>query len=241
LSAEEARPRIVLVHGAWHGAWCWDRVAGPLRDLGYDVVVPDLPGHGTRADERIESLRDYVGAVVDVIIPGTVLVGHSMGGLVVTAVADAVPELLSHVVYVAAFVPRDGEDLFTSYGEPPDFGELGLEATDDGMIIISTLEAARRLFYADCSPEDQQWAFEQLTPQPLLALLEPVALPNFDKAAVPRSYVLCRQDGIVPPDIQRKFADRLGVAPIELDTSHSPFLSSPAAVVEVIERAATPA
>jgi pimeloyl-ACP methyl ester carboxylesterase len=102
--------RFVLIHGGFHGAWCWSRTIPELDDLGYQAIATDIPGHGKRVHEeatmagRLEAVLD----VLDVLEPGDVLVGHSGGGLEITRAADAAPELVSHMVYLAAALPLEG-------------------------------------------------------------------------------------------------------------------------------------
>ena len=107
---------FVLVHGSWFGADTWTRTADHLRALGYQVVAPDLPGHGedTTALDQI-SLESYTAAVVAAVTAQTdpvVLVGHSMGGTVISQVAEQTAERIRQLVYVAAFMLADGQSLF---------------------------------------------------------------------------------------------------------------------------------
>jgi pimeloyl-ACP methyl ester carboxylesterase len=227
--------RMVLVHGAWHGAWCWELLVPELAARGCDVVTVDLPGHGARLAEPAEGQSQYADAVVAALEPGTVLVGHSMGGAVVTLAADRAPELIERLVYVAAFAPRDGESIVVGYGDgAPDLEGGGVTLGDDGTTSLDSLAVATELFYADCEPKVAAAAFERLAPEPAVCLLEPVPLPNFDRAAIPRRYVLCTQDRTVAPDVQRRIAERLGVEPVEIDTSHSPFFSRPAELADLL-------
>jgi pimeloyl-ACP methyl ester carboxylesterase len=227
-----ATSRVVLVHGAWHGAWCWERVAAHLRDAGHEVLAVDLPGHGSRSGEAA-SMAAYRDAVMDVLTQSTVLVGHSMGGAVISAVADAAPEQLRHLVYVTAFAPRDGESLLDAAAGRLDFASAGLVVNDDFDIIVPDEAAAAGLFYGDCPRADVAWAFAQLQPQAGSVFAEPITLSHFDDR-VPRSYLLCTADAAIPPDLQLQYAARLGVVPTEISSAHSPFLSQPAAVAGYI-------
>src|SRR5918996_5609552 len=99
--------RFVFVHGGCHGAWCWERTIDELNRLGHDGIAVALPGHGARVDEE-STLANRRDAIVSVLKPGDVLVGHSGGGFDATLAADAAPELVSHIAYVAAALPREG-------------------------------------------------------------------------------------------------------------------------------------
>src|SRR6516165_3586769 len=101
--------RFVLVHGGFHGAWCWDRVIPELRRLGHDALAVDLPGHGQRRGEtEPTTFAGRTDAIVSVLLPGDVLVGHSGGGFDITHAADAATSIVSHVCYLAAGLPREG-------------------------------------------------------------------------------------------------------------------------------------
>src|SRR6185436_2462689 len=106
---------FVLVHGAWHGAWCWDKVAPLLHAKGHTVAAPDLPGHGDdptpRGEVTLESYGKRVADVVSAQKEKAIVVGHSMGGIAISAAAEMVPDRIAKLVYLTAFLPRDGESL----------------------------------------------------------------------------------------------------------------------------------
>ena len=102
--------RFVLVHGGFHAAWCWSRTIPELQRLGHTAVAVDLPGHGDRLNEE-STLVNRREAIVSVLQPGDVLVGHSGGGFDATLAADAATDLVSHIVYLAAALPREGRSF----------------------------------------------------------------------------------------------------------------------------------
>lgn len=102
--------RFVLVHGAFHGAWCWDRVIPEFESRGHSVVTVDLPGSGSRVSE-VADLGGYRDAVVDHLESGDVLVGHSFGSLAISLAADAVPEEIAYLVYLNAKLPIEGRTM----------------------------------------------------------------------------------------------------------------------------------
>jgi pimeloyl-ACP methyl ester carboxylesterase len=227
--------RFVLVHGGFHGAWCWDLLIPELERRGHQAVALDLPGHGKRAHEEA-TLAGYRDAVVERLEPGDVLLGHSLGGFIVSVAADAAVDRVRHVVYLAAGLPVEGASMHASGSA----GALGdsrtIEVSEDGQRATwRSVEAAIDFFYHDCPRELAEWAYGLLTPQPLAPLLEPISIPRYWKANLPRSLVLCRQDhaGGGPASVERN-TRRLGVEPLWMDTSHSPFLSRPAECAEVI-------
>ena len=108
---------FVLVHGAWHGAWCWEKVVPLLEEAGHDVVVPDLPGHGEYGTPMPElSMQGYAERVVRAVDEASepvILVGHSMGGIVVSLVAEARPDRVRKLVYLTGFLLEDGKTLLS--------------------------------------------------------------------------------------------------------------------------------
>jgi pimeloyl-ACP methyl ester carboxylesterase len=239
--------RFVLVHGGFHAAWCWSRTIPELERLGHEAIAIDLPGHGERVDEEstIPNRRD---AIVSVLLPGDVLVGHSGGGLDVTIAADAATDLLSHVVYLAAGLPREGrtysEAITMCNAEDGEFDAdaakmLGyLHFDDDGAMRFANLEGAWEYFYHDCDETTARWAFEHLDPERIGDTAgTPVSIPQFWAADLPRSFILCLQDRSLPRWLADVVAKRLGVEQLTIDASHSPFLSRPRELAELLVRA----
>jgi pimeloyl-ACP methyl ester carboxylesterase len=232
--------RFVLVHGGFHGAWCWALLVPELEQRGHEAVAIDLPGHGKRVDEDA-TLALYRDAVVEVLEPGDVLVGHSLGGFAVSVAADAAVDRLQHVVYLAAGLPVEGQPMATAGASTLLAGNSMIGLSEDGQrATIRSADAALDFFYNDCSPEIAEWAYGMLTPQPLAPLTEPISIPNFWEANLPRSLILWRQDhaggdkAAVDQTIRR-----LGVEPFWMDTSHSPFLGRPFECADQIREATT--
>jgi pimeloyl-ACP methyl ester carboxylesterase len=232
--------RIVLVHGAWHGAWCWQKLVPALEHLGHDALAIDLPGHGDRWDSPAGSI-EYRDAVLQSLRSGDVLLGHSMGGFVISLVAEAAPEKLSHLIYLAAVVPVDGKSVFEA-----STGNEGIQHYTESITIegrdftrVPTLAAATEAFYHDCERELAAWAFDQLRPEPIQPLLEKLTVPTYLSADVPFSYISCTKDRALGSDARQEYAWRLGGAIHEIDASHSCFLSEPIVTAETIHRIVT--
>jgi pimeloyl-ACP methyl ester carboxylesterase len=249
--------RFVLIHGGFHGAWCWSRTIPELERRGHVAIAIDLPGHGERRDER-STLVDRRDAIVSVLRPGDVLVGHSGGGYDITLAANAAPELISHVVYLAAGLPLEGRTILEATGGASAQGKDGsaevtrlmtdetgmlrfIRPDDRGRMECVDFEAVRDFFYHDCDEDTAQWAFNRLTPAPVEFLNETVSVPTFWEADLPRSYVRCLQDRAKPHSMSFEVAKRLGVAPLTIDASHSPFLSCPGELAELLVHATTTA
>jgi pimeloyl-ACP methyl ester carboxylesterase len=230
--------RFVLVHGGFHGAWCWVKLVSELERLGHTAVAVDMPGHGNRAEESA-SLAGYRDAILEAIEPGDVLVAHSMGGFPTSVAADAAIDRVRHVVYLAAGLPIEGQPMSAAGAGRLSARESIAEPIDEGRRMrIRSDEAAIEFFYHDCSPELARWACSKLTPQPVAPVLEPISIPRFWKAQLSRSLILCRQDRAAGgPDAVAASVARLGVDPLWIDTSHSPFLSQPAACADLILKA----
>lgn len=212
-------------------------------------MAVDLPGHGARVDEE-STLANRRQAIVDVLQPDDVLVGHSGGGFDMTLAADAAPELVSHLVYVAAALPREGrtypEAMAMRDHEDGEFdadtGEmLGyLRFDDDGAMWFADFEGARKYFYHDCDEATARWAFNRLGPERFGdTTVTPVSVPRFWQADLPRSFIVCEQDRSMPRWLADTVARRLGVEQLSIDTSHSPFLSRPHELAELLVHATT--
>jgi pimeloyl-ACP methyl ester carboxylesterase len=226
--------RIVLVHGAFAGAWCWEPVLPGLRAAGHDVEAVDLPGSGAdRTPVESVTLDAYAERVCHALEQGdaAVLVGHSMGGMVVTQAAARRPELVSMLVYLAAFLPADGQSLMdlTAFPEAADDQvQANLVVQGDPPVATLPADRARDALYGCCDDEQARWGIEHLGPQPVVPFAAPVDLGSASAAfdALPRAYVKCTRDRAIPPAMQQRMLSAGGCDPvIELDTDHSSWIS----------------
>jgi len=228
---------FVLVHGAWHGSWCWAGVAAALRQAGHALALVDLPGRaGDPRPHAAITLVDYVRRVGDVIArqgEPVVLVGHSMGGITITQVAEAMPERLVRLVYVTAFLPRDGESLldFTATETETPLHDGVLADPAQSSLTLKSAAVARAAFYHCCSAADTERALAQLVPEPLTPAAAPVRTSAERFGRVPRTYIECLQDRAISHALQRRMQAALPCERVhQLDTDHSPFLSATAAL-----------
>ena len=238
MSSSANGPKAVLVHGAFHGAWCWDRVVNGLAARGIGALAVDLPGHGADPGPFGGLHHDAarVREVLDGIEGPVVLVGHSYGGAVITE-AGTHPGV-GHLVYLCALNPDDTESSvhiaaadITGTGNAPDTGGLAAGMSIENDLATVDLGVPRRCFYHDCDEATQDWALERLGPQPMLTFSETPAEVAW--RTTPSTYVVCSEDRAVPPALQRRLAPRCG-STLEWATSHSPFLSRPQLVVELL-------
>lgn len=232
---------FVLVHGAFHGGWCWEQVARRLRGAGHEVHAPDLPGApGEGTPHELVDLGSAVRRVTDLLDAGTgpvVLVGHSNGGMVITQAAAERPGQVRHLVYLAAFRPVDGETLLDLTSLPEGAGD----GVQDNIRVEPPsvhLDPAKlqEVFAADCPPEVVASVAARIGPQPLGMFATPVRLGGAELP--PTTYVVCTEDGAIPVPLQRLMAGRDPATVVDLMASHSPYYSRPDDVARLLEEAA---
>ncbi len=238
--------RFVMVHGAFAGAWIWEPLAERLEAAGHSVETFDLPGSGADSTPVAEVTLDaYAARTCDVLRSRperAVVVCNSMGGVVATQAVARCPQPVRAIVYVAAFLPVDGESLIDLTNLPEgadDQVQANLVVEGDPPVATMPDAASREAIYAACSDEVASWALERRGPQPVLPFTQPVDLGGFDFAGIERSYVTCSRDRAIPPPLQRLMLERAGCANVvELDTDHVPQLSATAELAEILERLA---
>jgi pimeloyl-ACP methyl ester carboxylesterase len=229
----------LLLHGAMRGAWLWDRLIPILEMSGAAVIAYDLPGNGKRSAGRAGvTMSAYINDVVSYIrkreLSDLILVGHSMSGIIISKVAEEVPERIRHLVYLAAVVPQDGDaliDLLTKERQES-LRKLEGKATE----LFGPLDALRPNYFTDQEGAEKDFYLKQLTPQPLAAFFEKISLKRFFVLKIPRTYIMGLRDKALPPELTRGFAERLGVLPIELDAGHDMMVSRPQEVAEALLR-----
>lgn len=230
---------IVLVHGSWYGAWCWERVAPLLSARGHRVRAIDLPGHGADVTPvAAASLDRYVEAVRAAIEGRAVVVGHSMGGAVLSALAEASPERIESLVYVAAYLLRDGESIFQLAMSDAE-SRLGPHLRPDeaaGVLGVAP-EGYGAALASGCSEADVSLARNAARPDPLAPLATPLHLTKERFGSVRRAYVHTLADHAVSTALQAKMLAATPTPTLTLDAGHSPFLSHPSELAALIERA----
>lgn len=225
---------FVLVHAAWHGVWCWERLSPELERLGHRVIAVELPGA-----DRAAGVARYADAVLsetggaDDLIP----VGHSLGGITIPLVAAARP--VRGLVFLAGLLPTPGRSVEEQLRDGERMLAPGVAAALEGDGEASWLrdaDTAIDLMFHDCEPIDARNAAARLRPQARAPLRE--ACPLGEWPDVESVYVVCRNDRVVPPEWGRRAArERLGVDALELPGGHSPFLSRPAELAALLDRA----
>lgn len=229
---------VILVHGAWHGGWCWAALQTELDRRGVPSLAPDLPGHGA-SGEPLGDLygdADAIAALAQRLARPVVLVGHSYGGMVITQAATQADNV-TELVFVAAFVPDAGDSLMGLLGS---FEQrrvaLGL-ATRPGSSDATTgvdPAGATDAFYHLAPPPVAAAAVARLGEQPVASFVQPVT--GSPLSSMRSTYVRCTQDEAIHPDHQAIMASRCG-ATVTLEADHSPFLTHLDALADLIEAA----
>lgn len=227
----------VLVHGSWQGKYVWDETKTLLEKTGNTVITLDLPAHGddqTPVDQV--SLESYTKAVVKAI--GTrrnvVLVGHSFGGIVVSTVGEAIPYRISKLIYVAGYLPRNGESLF-ALSQEDQFSKVFQYFVQTGPTVDIKPEGRIDVFCNDCTAFWKTTLLQKHRPEPFAPAATPVKLTPKRFGKIPRYYVETLQDNAVSNQLQKLMISRSPVvSSVQLNTSHSPFLTQPQALADAI-------
>lgn len=246
-ASQQDEPTVVFVHGAWHTPDQWDAVGAELDALGIQWVSVDLPSAGPDIRERLNP--DGSTATVLSSLPGDVaetvavieeqegpvlLVGHSYGGFVLNQ-AGLHPNVV-HLTYLCAFAPDLGESLVDlAVASPPPLIIEALRLSEDGLFLSIDPLLAADVFYGDLPETEQQAAIEKLVPNVSFIFDEPSGHPAWRER--PTTYVVCSDDEAISPTREREMGERIGDELIELTSSHSPFLSQPDVVADIIRDA----
>jgi pimeloyl-ACP methyl ester carboxylesterase len=223
----------ILVHGAFHGGWCYERIVPLLEAAGHTAIAVDLPGHGNNrvpmAQVTLDNYVDHVCKVVEAQDGPVILVGHSLGGMTITQVTERLPEKVAWVVYLTAVMPANGQsraDLAKLEGDNTVVSNRIPSA--DGLSVTMRDEVIQPTFYGECSDEDVARAKEQLVPQALQIFQQPARTTPGRFGAVKRAYIECLRDNAIKINMQRLMIDAQPCDRVfTLDTDHSPFYSAP--------------
>ena len=223
---------FVMVHGAWHGAWTWFKVEARLENAGHTVTTLDLPSHGTDdTDPATVTLADYTQAVVDVLDAASapvILVGHSMGGVVLSSAAEARPAKVEKLVYLAAFLVPSGASMFDFAMQDTD-SIVGQNLVIGAGTIDVAASAREAAFYGKSPAWAPALADDLLVVNPIAPIGTPLALTNANFGSVRRFYIKTTYDQAVTPKLQDLMIAGLPCEDVfTLKSDHSPFFSRPA-------------
>jgi len=226
---------FVLIHGSWHGGWCFDEVRTLLEAEGHEVLTPDLPGMGgNEAELRAATLQAWADFAVSLCRSAAqrpvILAGHSRGGLVVSQAAETAPEAIDALVYICAMMLPDGVSRadFKAMEEPnPNFDAI-IAAVHDGAGTVVDPSRAGNVFAQLSPPALVESAMARLVAEPHGPRSTKLRLTAERWGSLPRTYVECTADRTIPIASQRKMqAMSPGAHVVTLDADHSPFLSRP--------------
>ena len=231
---------FLLVHGACAGGWCWEKVVPLLEAKGHKVCAPDLPGLGNdQTPPAVVTLADNVeklARLLDKMDDQVILVGHSLGGVTISQLAEARRRKLKALVYVCALLPTSGKCGRDMTNQEPDaMFRLSRQVSPDGKTYTFARDKLPALFYSDVSPEDRYKAMERLRPQPLSISTTPVTLTEDRFGSVPRWYIECTFDYAIRIRLQREMVKMTPCKVITMECGHSPFFSNPEELVEHLE------
>lgn len=219
---------FVLIHGSLIGGWCWNKVKKGLEQDGHTVYAPDLPGHSShnRIAAKEITLEKYVSFVCDLvndIEDKVILVGHSLGGAIITQVIEHVFSKVERVIYVCAIVPKNGEKV----GEiiKSDSTSDAVHINKEKMQIEVDIDKINEVLFDGCDTSDVAYAEKMVVPQPLLPLLEPVILKNEFFKKLDRIGIVCTDDKSLSPAIQDKMYSDAGCRKFYLNSGHAPYFS----------------
>ena len=229
---------IVIAHGAWSAAWAWKKMRPLLRTAGHELWTLTYTGLGERAHlaspaiDLDTHIADLVGVLDMEDLRDVVLIGHSYGGMIATGVADRARARIAQVIYLDAFVPRDGQSLFDlqSAEMRERMRELARTAGDGWRLPPNPMPP-------DTPAADLAWASSRRLPQPIKTFETRLRLGT-SAPPLPRSYIYCRRSG--PGDVFRQFLERAqhenGWRDFEIDASHNPHITAPQALMELLEK-----
>jgi pimeloyl-ACP methyl ester carboxylesterase len=224
--------RFVLVHGAWHGAWCWEELKRELASRGHEVTALDLCAQGDdEMDARDATAEENLRRIDAALEPGSVLVGHSLGGYWVHVAAARAPERVSRLVYLATVVALPGEIWADTIARHP--VALAVPAPDAERGVIPVPEDPIDGFYLRCSPEVAKTARARLRPLPTRPLAE--MRPPAEVFDGDRISIVCREDHAIPAQVATESAKQAGVSVVSIDGDHSPFYSNVSELARVLE------
>lgn len=229
--------QFVLVHGAWHGAWCWEYVAMNLNALGHSATTPTQRGLGERADEitMTITLSDFVDDLVEHLIEtnqrDAILVGHSFGGNAISGAADRVPERIAGLVYLDALVLKGGEAPFDRL--PPALAEERLQLARESSGGIS-LPPPPATSFGVLDKSDGEWLEQRLTPHPVSTYTSRLELSNPLTNGIDATYVVCTDPIYEPLESTRTRVRELGWPMREIATGHNAMVTEPALLTEML-------
>jgi len=232
----------ILVHGAWHGNWTYYLLKYELEKAGHTAICVNLPGHGldTTPPGNV-TLDDYANAIIEVLDTldePVVLVGHSMGGIAISMAAEARPEKIDKLVYLAAFMPKNGESML-DLALQDTFSMIGPSLVFDftNNVVDIKRENIAALFYDSSTAEYVLLSEMLITPNPLQPLVTPLCLTEENYGSVRRFYITTAYDRAITPEFQEiMFTEQPCEDVYTMNSEHSPFFSAPDNLKNILDK-----
>ncbi|MDX2501937.1 MAG: alpha/beta fold hydrolase [Deltaproteobacteria bacterium] len=232
---------FVLIHGAWHGGWCWDGVIKELEKQGHTAQAPTMPGHNPGDDRSGITFDDYVDKISSVLAKQdspVVLAGHSSAGSLLQMAAPKTPVIIQQLIFHNAFILPDGKCQFDLV--PPEASEgmtAAANASPDNCVPVIE-DFVRHQLMAGESTEVQDALISRLVPQPMALFTTPVNTAEFEKLTIPKTVLFCKDDASLPPGAYLGMAQGLGdFKLVEVSGCHESIFTNPAVVAEGLMRA----
>ena len=236
---------FILVHGAWCGGWCWEKLQSLLEAEGHTVIAPDMPGHGKDRlpieNQNLEKYARAVEALIESLNESVILVGHSFGGMIVSQAACYIPNKIKKLVYISAFLPRDSQSCVgITKSMKPTFHEKLLASGHDFILSADrktsklTLDSAADFIYNDIPHDEALVLAEHLCAESNAAQQQAVVL-NDEFNYIHKAYVRCTNDKVIDIELQDKMLAETYCSEVyTLETGHCPFESSPCSLVDIL-------
>ena len=233
---------FVLIHGAWHGGWCWEGVIKALEKAGHSAEAPTMPGQNPGDDRSKVTFDSYVDKIVETLKRQSrpiVLVGHSSAGFLLQSAAPKAPEKIDRLIFLNAFLLPDGKAQFDLV--PPEAAQgmtAAASASPDNSVPVIE-DFVRHMLMAGEPVEMQNALLSRLTPQPLALFTTKVSTASFVQLTIPRAVVFCKGDASLPPGAFLGMAQSLGKFDlIEIDGGHEALFTQPEVVAQGLIKAA---
>ena len=230
----------LLVHGAWQGSGCWEKVASKLQAAGHFIITPELPWDNyidkddrypfnVCIDHLVETIQDYESIIA---------VGHSIGGIFISQLAEAIPDRIVSLVFISGFLIPDGQCANDTASLMSDsLASRNMSLSKDKNNIVLSKKVLRDALYNDISDEDYLFAEEQYCDQPLWTFQTPVSLTESRFGGIPKFYIECLKDNAIPVSAQRVMQESWKCQKTySLNCSHSPFYSMPDELAGILEK-----
>jgi len=236
----KTQPTLLLVHGAWQSSWAWRDVADLFDRENCEFIVPDLPGHGVNPQPyneiTISTYADFIISEIEKLnAEKIILIGHSMGGLVISQVAETIPDKIHQLIYITAFIPETNESLL-DLAQQSDIEGLSKHTRwlDNDCAVALRTKGLGDILFNDCTAEQVKYALAHLEKEPAQTFGNKVRVTPDNMGRVPKVYIECEKDQAISLNMQRSMHQAHGCKIESLAAGHEPNVSQPEALVKLI-------